>query len=41
MSHLNEIAPVVFGLLLVWFVGKGALELFKETSVVVMKRTKA
>ena len=39
MFDLNQIAPIVIGLALVWFVILGARELFKEASVAVVKKS--
>ncbi len=39
MSHFNEIAPILIGLTLGWFVVLGARELFKEASTAVFKKT--
>ncbi len=39
MLHLNNIAPILAGLTLAWLVVLGTRELFKEASVIVLKKT--
>ncbi len=41
MENLNQFLPIVIGLVLTWFVVLGALELVKEASGVVFKKTNA
>ena len=41
MSFLSEFTPLVVGLALGWFVILGARELFKEASLVLVKKSNA